>query len=430
MSAKVPALLVADSKGRIFEYPGLRATGMKAGLLFSLDRNELVKLPAGSQLFALPGRRPVGYHPEMKSFVSIDGLRAVAAFAAPGHTLTYSASYREYGSVKPLPLFAYGACAIYNKEIYIAAIKIDKDQRHDSTLIDIRLVRKNITRLKKLFPSNRLIKHLAGCAMTHRCPNAQNLFLSRYEAPLPTSPSCNAACAGCISYQKGPVRCSQPRIKFVPHAEEIAEIALFHIERVKDPIVSFGQGCEGEPLLQSRLIEESIAKIREKTGRGTINLNTNGSMPGRLSGLFDAGLDTVRISLNSAREDYYSRYYRPRGYSFKDVMRSIRAAKDNGGFVSINYLTMPGFTDSRDEVRAIKFLIANSGIDMIQWRNLNYDPVLYFKILNRPTPEIADLIGIRQEISCLEKSFPKLMMGYFNPSNSATTLHAAASRRR
>ncbi len=391
---------------------------MKAGLFSTLDRSELVKLPAGSRLFALPHRRPVGYDPETGRFVSLGGLRAVAAFASPGYTLTYSASYMEDGSVKPLPLFAYGACALHKGEIFVAAIKIDRDKRHDSTLIDISSVRKNIVKFKKLFPKNRLVNHLAGCATIHACPNAQNFFLQRYEGPLPTSPSCNAACLGCISYQKGTIRCSQPRIKFAPSAEEAAEVALFHIENVRNPIVSFGQGCEGEPLLQANLVKKVIRLIRSNTRKGTININTNGSKPRSLAGLFDAGLDTARISLNSAQEDYYSRYYRPRGYTFKDVMRSIAAAKERGGFVSINYLTMPGLTDSRGEVNALKSLIAKFGIDMIQWRNLNYDPLLYFKILKSPTLKIADLIGIRQEINILKRQFPRLMMGYFNPGTT------------
>lgn len=425
MKNKNIGLLVADAKGRIFEHPYLEAAGMKAGLFFRLDPKELIKLPPGSQLFKLPNRVPIGYEPQSGSFISVPDACAVAAFASPGYTIAYSVAYSELGSPDPLPLFAYGACASYKSEIYTTAIRTDKDKRHDSTLIDLRMVKKNIPRFKKLFPKNRLIRHLAECAMTHGCPNAQNLFLSRYEAPLPTSPSCNAACAGCISYQKGPIKCSQPRIKFVPSPEEIAEIALFHIERVKDPIVSFGQGCEGEPLLQAKLIKEAVIRIRANTKRGTINLNTNGSMPDRLPGLFDAGLDTVRISLNSAREKYYPKYYRPRGYSFKGVMRSIKTAKDKGGFVSLNYLTMPGFTDSRDEIIALESLISKFDIDMIQWRNLNYDPILYFKILNTPRIKENELMGIAEEITYLKKRFPKIRMGYFNPS-----LRVIASRRR
>ena len=56
-------------------------------------------------------------------------------------------------------------------------------------------------------------------------------------------------------------------------------VALPHLKEAEDAIVSFGQGCEGEPLMQWRLLEKSIRQMREKTDRGTINLNTNGSLP-------------------------------------------------------------------------------------------------------------------------------------------------------
>ena len=57
----------------------------------------------------------------------------------------------------------------------------------------------------------------------------------------------------------------------------------------------------------------------------------------------------MRVSLNSVREPYYSRYYQPRGYSLDDIVRGIRVAKKAGKFVSINYLSFPGFTDSEGE---------------------------------------------------------------------------------
>ncbi|MDD5427774.1 MAG: radical SAM protein [Candidatus Omnitrophica bacterium] len=420
MGNKTLRLLLADRKGRIFEHASLEPAGMKAGKFFRLGEEDLIKVPAGSQLFRLPDRKPVGYDPWTGCFITIDNAFAVAAFASPGHTLTHNTAYTEDGPAGPLPLFSYGACASYNGNTYVTAIQVDKDKRHDTTLTDPARVRKNISKFKKLFRKNRLIGHLAICATEYGCPNAQNFFLSRYEAPLPTSPSCNAGCAGCISYQGGKIKCSQPRIKFVPSKEEITEIALYHIANVKDAIVSFGQGCEGEPLLQAELIEDSIKMIRRQTNRGTINLNTNGSKPEAVSKLFDSGLDTIRISLNSARENYYSLYYRPRGYSFRDVLTSITVSKKKGLFVSLNYLTMPGFTDSKAEMDALMELLAKTGVDMIQWRNLNYDPMRYFKLLDVAAGEMA---GIAQEIDLLKERFPRLRMGYFNP-------RAAASRRR
>ena len=93
-------------------------------------------------------------------------------------------------------------------------------------------------------------------------------------------------------------------------------------------------------------IEEAIKIIRQKTEKGVINLNTNASKPEVVKRLFKAGLNSIRVSINSAQEKYYSRYYKPQGYKFNDVLKSIKIAKGAGGFVSLNYLVIPGFTDS------------------------------------------------------------------------------------
>jgi molybdenum cofactor biosynthesis enzyme MoaA len=200
----------------------------------------------------------------------------------------------------------------------------------------------------------------------------------------------------------------------VPSPEEIRDVAVFHIERVKNPVLSFGQGCEGEPLLQSDVIEKSIRLIRKHTDKGAININTNASRPEAISCLFDAGLNSVRVSMNSVRQEYYNRYYKPKDYGFEDELKSIKIAKNKGGFVSINYLTMPGFTDSKDEYAALKKFIEVYKIDMIQWRNLNFDPLAYFRIIKCSVPS-SGMIGVRQLIQSLEKSFPRLKMGYYNP---------------
>lgn len=393
---------------------------MEAGSFFRLKPEEMIRLPAGSRLFMLPDRRPVGYEPGTDKFITLEDGFATSAFISAGHTVTYNNAYKELRNLKPLPLFSYAACAVYKGEIYVTAMKIDDDKRHDCTLIDLAEVRSNVRKFKKLFPQNRLVRHLESCALVYGCPNAQNFFLKRYEAPLPTSPSCNSGCAGCISYQKKKrFPESQPRIKFTPTPEELAEVALFHIKHATDAIVSFGQGCEGEPLLQGEILEKTIKLIRRKTSRGTININTNGSKISVLERLFAAGLDSLRVSMNSVRQDFYNKYYKPRGYGLSDVMSSIDLAKRNNIFVSINYLTMPGFTDSKPEFAAFKNFAGRSKIDMVQWRNLNFDPMMYFEILKmRPKP--GDLVGVRAVIESLRKEFPDLRMGYFNPRATAS----------
>jgi len=425
-----PRLVVANKKGKIYTIPHLQATGMKGGLFFKLAKRDLIRLPHSSELFIMPQRPAVGYDPESGDFVAVDknpfsGKRdpcfAVSAFISPGYTTTYNASYIEKPGLNILPLFSYAAVCFYKNSFYAAATMVDRERRQDIRFMDKRGVKSGIREARRLFPANRLFRHLETCALCYQCPAAKNLFLKRYEAPLPVSPSCNSRCIGCISYQPDK-RCAitQPRITFIPSPEEIAEVAIFHIENVKNPVVSFGQGCEGEPLLAGKIIEKSLKIIRRKTSKGTINLNTNASKPKIVKKLFEAGLDSMRVSINSAQEKYYNRYYKPRGYSFSDIMKSISIAKNLGGFVSLNYLVIPGFTDSEEEFTCFKKLLRANKIDMVQLRNLNIDPIFYFKEI-RISPDPIKLCGMREIISILKKQFPRLMLGYFNPPKSKIT---------
>jgi pyruvate-formate lyase-activating enzyme len=187
------------------------------------------------------------------------------------------------------------------------------------------------------------------------------------------------------------------------------DIALPHLEEAEDAIISFGQGCEGEPLLQWRLLENSILRLREKTDRGTINLNTNGSFPEHLRRLCNAGLDSVRITLNSPHLKFYKRYHRPRGYSFGEVVNSLIQAKEERIYTSINLLVFPGFTDREEEVEGLMELIKKTGLDLIQMRNLNIDPDLYLKTMGR-----GEGMGISKMVDILKSEFPSLQFGYFN----------------
>ncbi|WP_347243359.1 radical SAM protein, partial [Thermogutta sp.] len=262
--------------------------------------------------------------------------------------------------------------------------------------------------------SNRLIQHLGKCALTYGCPAARNLFMNRWEAPLPTSPICNARCLGCISLQDESGLCAtQDRIGFVPTPEEIAETAVPHLLKAPRAVVSFGQGCEGEPLLQGETLEASIRIMRRETNRGTIHCNSNASLPHVVARLADAGLDSLRVSLNSARPEFYHAYYRPRGYGFDDVVRSIQAMKSRGRFVSLNYFVLPGFTDDPHEFQALCALLEKAPVDLIQMRNLNADPQwilsrLGFQSEGKP----LGILGLMERI---RDRFPDIRFGYFNP---------------
>lgn len=408
---KNPVLLVSNTNNRIYDIPDFLACGMSGNRFLILNEHDLIPLPSNSEIFILPDRYPIGFNLKTNKFQKLPQFNPVAAFIPPGHTQLLTTAYEERPGAKKLPLFSYTPIAWYKNKFHIPAIRIDKRRVHDIRLMDMNKVLSNLKNFKKT--KNRLIKHLQKCALTYKCPNAVNFFLSRYECPLPSSPRCNSRCIGCISSQpKDGCPPTQPRIEFIPTPDEIAEIALMHIARVQHPIVSFGQGCEGEPLTVIEIISEAVKIIRKTTNKGTININTNASISKAVELLCKTGIDSIRISLNSTRREFYNKYYKPAGYSFGDVIRSIQIAKKCNKFVSINYLVMPGFTDEQNEFNNLVRFTKNNGIDMIQWRNLNYDPQEYFRRLE--IKHTNSPLGIKTIIIKLKKYFPKLRHGYFN----------------
>lgn len=419
----MPRLLYANHCGEILDLEDLDMAGMSAGRHVRPKLTDLIPLPEGSELFTLPDHWPVGIDPADGEATKVTHdpyapdmpAKAVAAFISPAHTAILTAAFEKNRTDAPhLPLFAYTAVGWLDGRFWVAAFRSDPDQRQDASNFN----QTTITRLtqKKLAetPTNRLVQHLGTCCLTYGCPAARNYFLGRWEAPIPTSPHCNASCIGCISLQpSGCCPSTQDRITFVPTAKEIEEMAVPHLVSSPRPVVSFGQGCEGEPLLQAATIEQAIRRIRNRTSCGTINLNSNASLPEAVARLAAAGLDSIRVSMNSARLAQHTSYYRPKGFSLIDVKESIHVMKRAGKFVSLNYFILPGFTDDPAETAALIDLIAECRPDFIQLRNLNMDPDWYLASIDHQPA--GEPLGIPAWLERIKQHFPHLGFGYFNP---------------
>lgn len=411
-----PYLLYSDGKGNIFEDQTLFAVGRAGWDALPIQTTEWILLPEGGSLYELPGRKGIGIDVQSGEMRLCQKGWALAAFIPPAHTGTFLAAFETEAGAEILPLFCYTAAAWKNGEFYVTAVRIEADIRQECTGYDADKIEIGVEKLLSAYPQNRLVQHLAEkCCRTYTCPAARNFFLGRWECPIPTSPACNANCVGCISFQPAEetITSSQDRLDFKPSAEEIVEYTVPHLAEAPFPIVSFGQGCEGEPLLMWETIRGAIAAIRKHTQRGSININTNGSMPKAVRALCEAGLDSIRVSTNSAQKTWYENYYRPNNYQFEDIVESLKVMNEFGGWSSINYFVFPGLTDSTQEYEALRKLIRETHLKMIQWRNFNIDPDWYLGRMGLTEP--LEMIGIRNLMEAIREEFPSLKFGYYNP---------------
>ena len=401
--------LYADENGEIFDAPGIGAVGRFGDEIRPLTPEDLIPLPDSADLMYLPDRQALGVDEE-GNILPLTG-QAVSAILPAGYTRTLLPGFQLMEEASQLPLYGYTAVAVYQDQLYAAAIYTDENHKWDPENYNTPDLKKLVKRVKKDLPNNPLVEHLANCSLEWHCCTAENLFYRRWECGIPTSPVCNANCFGCISLQ--PAECCpspQERIKFRPTPEQIAQIGLYHLQTAPEGIISFGQGCEGEPSLAAVNISQGIRLIRQQTDKGQININTNAGYTEGIRQIVDAGLDTMRVSIISALPESYAAYYRS-SYQLENVKESIRYALDKGIYVSLNMLYFPGFNDRAEELAGWLEFFRELPVQMIQVRNLNIDPDAFLQIMPEAQGEI---LGTKAFLTKLHQEFPDMVIGSFS----------------
>lgn len=407
----LPCVLYTTPQGELCEEPRLQALAFDGRPLTPAD---LLPLPDGATLTMMPDRQAVGHtRTGVRQVLPQTRGWATAALLPIGYTRTHLPAYEQVPETEPLPFFGYSAVAALRGQIYVAAVRTDDPRKWHPRAFDARRLRELVAQKQAAYPENHIVAQHAHCALDYACPTASNLFFGRWEMAIAVSPGCNARCIGCISQQEEEHLISpQDRLSFIPTVQEIVEVAVPHLMGAEEAIVSFGQGCEGEPLLQFRRIEQAIAAIRAQTALGVLNINTNASRPHWLQKLYDAGLDTVRVSTISGHAQTYQAYYRPLGYSFADVKESLVRAQASGVYSSINLLCFPGLIDREREVEALLSFVRETGLRLIQLRNLNIDP----EVLLPRMPALEQLgrpLGMRTLLDILRRELPTVAVGNF-----------------
>ncbi|MTI80622.1 MAG: radical SAM protein [Firmicutes bacterium] len=411
-------LVYANESGEFYD-SDFQAVGRTGNRFVEIMEEELTPLPDNAGLVLVPGGHPIAINNDGQfALIREDPYQpgqayAVGATLPQGYTRTLLPAYQRKDDDQLLPLLGYAAVVSKGDQLYVAAVQTDElhkwEPQHYSSADLPQLIDNRINK----HPENRILKHLSGCSLDYHCFTAQNIFYTRWEGGLPVSPACNANCLGCISKQ--PAECCpspQNRLDFHPTVQELVEVGAYHLENAPEGIISFGQGCEGEPSLEAEKIVPAVKAIRDVTLKGTININSNAGYTEGVKKIAEAGLNSIRVSIISANPQVYNAYYQPKGYTLNNVKESIKVCKSKGVYVSLNLLTFPGLTDRESETEELIKLIRQTGVDMVQIRNLNIDPdYLLSKLPQNPEEE---LLGIPTFIKTLSNELPKVKIGNYS----------------
>lgn len=408
--------LFVNEKGEIYPHPEYALLGRSGGQWLEPCQGEMIPLPKGSTLVSMPGYLAVGCSKDgspqaiRKNPYKAENVWPVAALLPQGFTRTLLPAAVPGPGASELPLFGYAAVGFKGEQTFVAAVQSDEYRTWHPVHYNTSGLPRRVKTMLKRFPDNRLYRQLAHCALDYSCFTAQNIFYQRWEGGIPSMPKCNAGCLGCISQKHGQAQSPQNRLDFMADWQEISQVMTQHLEKAPRAMVSFGQGCEGEPALNAENIARAIRDVRQKTERGTINMNSNAGYTRGILRVCEAGLQNLRVTMFSGRKEDYQKYHRPEGFGLQEVADSIACAKDHGVYVSINLLTFPGFTDRPLQIEALQDFIQNTGVDMVQMRNLNIDPDRLIKEFPSDEPGI----GIVNFLYHLQNTFPGLCLGSYN----------------
>jgi cyclic pyranopterin phosphate synthase len=157
--------------------------------------------------------------------------------------------------------------------------------------------------------------------------------------------------------------CMAEKMQFLPRREilsleEIAALADIFIARGVRKIRLTG----GEPLVRRGVLELASA-IGKRLGSGLdeLTMTTNGTrLEHFASGLYDAGIRRLNVSLDSLRADRFAHV--TRGGDLAQVLRGIEAARRAGLAIKINTVALAGLND--DEIADILRWCVGEGHDL------------------------------------------------------------------
>ncbi len=128
-----------------------------------------------------------------------------------------------------------------------------------------------------------------------------------------------------------------------------------------------------------------IAVLAHRAGLANTYV-TNGYMTGEMLEALYPFLDAANVDLKAFRDDFYRRQC---GARLQPVLDSLKRMKQQGVWVEVTTLVIPGLNDDERELRELAGFIANELGAETPWHVSRFHPT--YKMLDRPRTPVATL---------------------------------------
>lgn len=206
---------------------------------------------------------------------------------------------------------------------------------------------------------------------------------------------------GSLVYSIGTVGCNF-RCKFCQNAD-IAHMATDYQGQIMGKALSPARIVEEAELTGSSSIaytyteptvffELALEVARQATKKGIANVFvTNGYMTPEALEMIQPYLDAANVDLKAFTDEFYKKYCSAR---LENVLSTIKKMRQNGIFLEITTLLIPGLNDSEQELRDLTGFIAGELGPNTPWHVSRFHPT--YRLTDRPSTPVETLRAARR----------------------------------
>ncbi len=349
----IPNLVFADKNGNVYDHPVLKSVFKTATYNTVPYELEMIPMPQDSQLKMIVDAVPYSYDQMQAKIVEFSNGFPVYTELPAGYLRILYPSYKFSGEEDNFTSSHLAPVGWMDEKFVVPAIFIEKKNK---------ITPKHFKNLKNTIQEDEKLYFLNKKQKLDFLENNELIIKSNNELKL------------------------------------IHRIIPFFLENNQQVVIT----------LKYDLDDKSYGIIKSLTNENiTFNLNINSFAVDKLNRSLNEFIDSLSFDITSCNPDFLKK----ESISFDNMTKCFELAEKNNLFISINLLTLPGFTDSTKEYEKTVEFLNTFKIEYLKLRELKTVPHKFFQ---ENKIESSEILGLKNMLKYIKKRCKRVKMGYFS----------------